>query len=704
MDYLYDCINELNKPLNIRNSNIIIKYIKSLSPFMSLMNHEIKKNPSHLENTVKIFHYIKKEKNEIIEKEEEKGDEFFLILKGKVAILVLEPKYYYMTEEEYILHLLKLKQNNENEFIKKIIIQNQLIYPIEENFDILLEELIGRKTKQGNYLYNEKIILKANDVYLKIKNNKNKKNIMSPEEYININEVDNSIIENNNNLFDDKGNKKNKVLIMFYQLINYFETGQTFGEVALQNLNHKRIATVISVEDSHIVFINRNEYNSFIKNSIERNIKKFYSIIDSFNLFNDVSRYIFDKNYFNFFIYKKINKGNFLINQNEKCKDIYFIFNGEFEVYTIRNIFEVNNLLISYKKKLVNLNPESRKEYNYDDEEKENDDLIINKKFKSIESNKILFERRKINIGIFKDREIIGFSDCCYLYEKKYLKGGLIENIRRGCITCKCISITGDAYNVSQKFFDKMINDEHSIMRLKGEFEIKKLKLFIETLENHKKRIYEEINNKNNEISKEYYFLALKEKNLTQKNRLYNFENNAKILKEGLKNKINNGENEKKNFLFKKHNYLNKLYQSKNRNLYKISLNLPKISFPENQEIIDKNPNFIHKFKRKSPLNKDKYKLDLLSRNLYDGVFHSYLTTNNFNSNILKNKSQNNLIRKKKNNKKNLTMSSDEEIKNQINFSSNKNYSFKSNKEIGIYDMLILDKFNSCFNLAMKTF
>ena len=71
---------------------------------------------------------------------------------------------------------------------------------------------------------------------------------------------------------------------------------------------------------------------------------------------------------------------------------------------------------------------------------------------------------------------------------------------------------------------------------------------------------------------------------------------------------------------------------------------------------------------------------------------------------MMKNKSQNNLIRKKKNNKKNLTMSSDEEIKNQINFSSNKNYSFKSNKEIGIYDMLILDKFNSCFNLAMKTF
>ena len=704
MEYLHDCITELQKSTKERNSEKIIKYIQSLSSFMLLIKEEQNRNRDHLENTVKILHYIRKEKNNIIVREGEKGNEFFLILRGKVAILVFQPEYYNMTEEEYVLHLLKLKRNNENECIKQTIINNQLIYPMEENFDILFKGLIQRKTKGGVYLENENILKKADEVYsyLKSKNFKENRKI-SPNDYIKINRIDNSILENNGLNYDDKGNKRNKVLIMSYHLVNYFETGQTFGEVALQNISSKRIATVISIEDCDIVYIVRKEYNLLIKNSIERNVKNFYSVIYSFNLFKFISRYTFNKCYYNYFVYKKFNKGNYLIVQEENCNDVFFIFKGEFEIFTERNILEVNNLLIIYKKKLLELLNQNEKEYN-NKEEKENDDLILNKKFKSIESNKILFERRKINIGIFKDREIIGLSDCCYLYEKKYLKGGLIENIRRGCITCKCISITGDAYNVSQKFFDKMINDEHSIMRLKGEFEIKKLKLFIETLENHKKRIYEEINNKNNEISKEYYFLALKEKNLTQKNRLYNFENNAKILKEGLKNKINNGENEKKNFLFKKHNYLNKLYQSKNRNLYKISLNLPKISFPENQEIIDKNPNFIHKFKRKSPLNKDKYKLDLLSRNLYDGVFHSYLTTNNFNSNIMKNKSQNNLIRKKKNNKKNLTMSSDEEIKNQINFSSNKNYSFKSNKEIGIYDMLILDKFNSCFNLAMKTF
>ena len=51
-------------------------------------------------------------------------------------------------------------------------------------------------------------------------------------------------------------------------------------------------------------------------------------------------------------------------------------------------------------------------------------------------------------------------------------------------------------------------------MRLKGETEIKKLKLFIEILEHHKKRLFDEIEYKNNQISKEYHFLSLKEKNL----------------------------------------------------------------------------------------------------------------------------------------------------------------------------------------------
>ena len=719
MEYLYDCISELNKPISERKTEKIIKYIKSLSPFMTLIKEELKKNSEYLENIIKIFHYIKKLKHKIIVREGEKGNEFFIILRGKVAILVLQPEYYNMTEEEYILHLLKLKKNNENECIKQTIMHNQLIYPVEENFDSLFKGLIQRKTTGGVYLDNENILKKADEVsnYLKLKNKEMKK--ISPNDYIKINKIDNSIIEKSGLNYDEKGNKRNKVVIMGYNLVNYFETGQTFGEVALENSSNKRIATVIAIEDCDIVYIVKKEYNSLIKNSIERTIRNFYNVIYSFKLFKFITKYSFDRLYYNFFVYRKFNKGNFLINQNEECDNLYFIFKGEFEVFTERNIIEVNNLLIIYKKKLIDINPQFEKEYKIINDEKENDDLIINKRFKSNESNKILFEKRKINLGIFCKREIIGFSDCCFIYEKEYLNSGIIHQKRKGCVTCKCLSINGETYNVTQEFFDKMIKDEHSIMRLKGETEIKKLKLFIEILEHHKKRLFDEIEYKNNQISKEYHFLSLKEKNLNQKNRLYNFENNAKVLKDNLKIKINEKDLKTKysinNMLKKTSTIFNKTNQSikiKNKNLDLNAIKLPKISIETNEtnEINEKTLNISHKYKRKINRN-DQFKTNLFNRNLYDGIFYSYLTTydnkNNDDSNSkIKNvKSTHNILNLKKiHHKRTLTIGSNEENKNQKYISPNQNNLIKSKKEAGVYDMLILDRFNSCFNLALKSF
>jgi hypothetical protein len=264
-----------------------------------------------------------------------------------------------------------------------------------------------------------------------------------------------------------------------------------------------------------------------------------------------------------------------------------------------------------------------------------------------------------------------------------------------------------------------MIKDEHSIMRLKGETEIKKLKLFIEILEHHKKRLFDEIEYKNNQISKEYHFLSLKEKNLNQKNRLYNFENNAKVLKDNLKIKINEKDLKTKysinNMLKKTSTIFNKTNQSikiKNKNLNLNAIKLPKISIETNEtnEINEKTLNISHKYKRKINRN-DQFKTNLFNRNLYDGIFYSYLTTydnkNNDDSNSkIKNvKSTHNILNLKKiHHKRTLTIGSNEEKKNQKYISPNQNNLIKSKKEAGVYDMLILDRFNSCFNLALKSF
>ena len=78
---LQKCITELKKLPHNRDIQIIIDYVKTLNYFMDLKKGELLRNPVHLNLTCKIMKYLHKEKDEIIIKEGEKDDEFFLILK-----------------------------------------------------------------------------------------------------------------------------------------------------------------------------------------------------------------------------------------------------------------------------------------------------------------------------------------------------------------------------------------------------------------------------------------------------------------------------------------------------------------------------------------------------------------------------------------------------------------------------------------------
>ena len=159
-------------------------------------------------------------------------------------------------------------------------------------------------------------------------------------------------------------------------------------------------------------------------------------------------------------------------------------------------------------------------------------------------------------------------------------------------------------------------------------------------------------------------------------------------------------------------NKTNQSIKIKNKNLNLNAIKLPKISIETNEtnEINEKTLNISHKYKRKINRN-DQFKTNLFNRNLYDGIFYSYLTTydnkNNDDSNSkIKNvKSTHNILNLKKiHHKRTLTIGSNEEKKNQKYISPNQNNLIKSKKEAGVYDMLILDRFNSCFNLALKSF
>ena len=140
------------------------------------------------------------------------------------------------------------------------------------------------------------------------------------------------------------------------------------------------------------------------------------------------------------FVITKIEKGINIITEGEICKNLFFICNGEFEIYTCKNIYEVNELIIYYKNYIrkVTKNRQDYKEYNPIKEIRENEDLMFNNKFNTKEQNKILFKQRNIRLNIFKNRDIIGLNDC-------------LDDNSIAFINCKCLALNGEVYYINKK-------------------------------------------------------------------------------------------------------------------------------------------------------------------------------------------------------------------------------------------------------------
>lgn len=680
VDSLNVCLEELKKKYEERNFESITNYLKTLTPFNQMFKQDIQKFPEIINQISRLIQLNQCPANSIIIQNGEKGNSFYIMLEGKAAVLELKQEQHELTEEEYIFHLFKLRRNNEIEQLNQCIELNNLIYPIgDENFDTFIKNIAFQKGNGTMYQDNQNIIEKAKETLKFLKTHSaratSQNREITIEQYIEINKVEkHKFIK-----FGDESKKK-KVIVPNYEVINHVEQGQSFGDIALDSTNNKRTATLISMENCSFGVINKNDYESCIKNVNEKNRKKFFNVIYSYNIFQYISRYVFEKKYFNFFKYKKCERNEILVQENEKNENMFFIINGEFELSTSRNIVEVNNLIIQYKKTLISLQNQSKQNYlkkifekednkkikgilNYEEEEKENEDLILNHNFKTKEQIKILYTKNNIKFGILRNREIIGLSD-------------LIEDSTGvGLVNCKCLSFIGGAYTIKINLYNKIQKNEETIKDLSAEWQIKKLLLLIERLNQHKESVYNTIKKNEDETAKYYLEHQLKYDDLNRKNRLYALENNSTFTKNAfnivhLRTQRKKNENKKKTFFS---------YNYEEISRKKISLK---------HCIADAKPiEGIKSYQDKMNINKSsnelflkKYKRDIFSRNLYDNLFNSYLlTTVQKEKEAIETNSTPTSSRNKK--KENLSYIQ---------------YKTESNN-MNLVDCLVLDKFNSCY-------
>ena len=137
---------------NTEMINYIKSYLKSMPSFMNIISKE--KNANLSENLIEqISIHLRHEfipKNNLVCRYGEKGEKFYIILKGKVTFFVPKMMKCYLNLEEYINYLMQLRKNEEFELINSLLIENRSHYPIED--DNLDEYLVNEYESYKKYL------------------------------------------------------------------------------------------------------------------------------------------------------------------------------------------------------------------------------------------------------------------------------------------------------------------------------------------------------------------------------------------------------------------------------------------------------------------------------------------------------------------------------------------------------------------------
>ena len=475
--------------------------------------------------------YEKKLKDNILFKEGDRGDKFYIILRGEVGILIQQESIINCTPLEYLKYLMVIYLYQERSMTYKMIFVNRenlryddrCFFTLMEVFkfyhffkefstikrhyrDVIefvrLEKKICKYIHKKNdfvpeecfrildlsnilaeelYNYYCRIIGDIQHVFLTEMGNPNK-NINSAIKIINptnlyefglytnhhdhdeskcksieffdkiyhINEVSyNSIYSSNVNdyinrlscediirsikrdknfffkIYEEKKNFK------YYQYIevNQLKEGNIFGELALINPSKKRTASVIIREDCHLGVLNKEAYETSIKNAQEKERKRNLLFFTNGPIFNGIANNFFLNNYFFRFKKRIYNSGEVLFSRGEIRSKIIFVINGELQLSGKMTLKKLTDII------------------EYLSEGKDDGGLAREYCKESLEFKRIYDEDKKnFKFHTLKDKEIAGLDHMnennIYLFD------------------CICISLEpSEVYELDIKIFEELLRD-----------------------------------------------------------------------------------------------------------------------------------------------------------------------------------------------------------------------------------------------------
>lgn len=171
------------------------------------------------------------------------------------------------------------------------------------------------------------------------------------KKYSFMNSVETYIKNNNpqtyiqNDIHKSNNKKLYKSWVLTYVFKINLKEGDKFGEVALDDLDGVRKATIISSEESHLGYLPKSTYASCIKDSLDKLQKANIALILNSNLFEKYNKQYFQNKFFRLFTLEKKTLGEYICREKQPFERIIFIKNGELEISFKKSINEINKFI-----------------------------------------------------------------------------------------------------------------------------------------------------------------------------------------------------------------------------------------------------------------------------------------------------------------------------------------------------------------------
>ena len=232
-----------------------------------------------------------------------------------------------------------------------------------------------------------------------------------------------------------------------FNLFQYYEItkkkrGDTFGELALQHDDNQRTGTVMTLSDTVLGYLTKNDYDMSLSDIELRKRKKDVNFIMSFSIFSQMNWFVFENKYFNFFKKEKYVQGEKIMSQGQKNQKLFFIMDGQFEISTTVTLKKIYYLL---KIKMGN---------SFD-----------------IKQRPMIYKNYNFRLYISSNKDLLGLSDC-YFYDD-------ISFIDATCISLNSTVLTLDIsiLNELRQKIPEIENDLKKMIDKKQNIMIDRLKI-----------------------------------------------------------------------------------------------------------------------------------------------------------------------------------------------------------------------------------